>query len=161
MGTADLIRCRIMPQTAPELFLVRPMKRPHLFFSVFCAIAACLTPCSSASARPYSEAERKAMFFRAVKPEYPYEARRRREEGTGLFRLYVDKPGRVTAVTILKSTGHQVLDSEGIRTFRMWRARPGERREVDVPLNFTLTGTQRSDNGMGKDGLSIMKSRDR
>lgn len=101
------------------------------------------------------------MFIRAVKPDYPYEARRAREEGTGLFRLYVDERGRVTAVTILKSTGHQVLDSESIRILRSWRARPGERREVDVPLKFVLAGTQSSDNGMGKDGLGIMKSRDR
>jgi TonB family protein len=101
------------------------------------------------------------MFIRATKPEYPYEALRRREEGRGLFRLYVDERGKVTAVTILKSTGNRVLDSEGIRTFKSWRARPGERREVDIPLNFVLSGTQGRDNGMGNDGLGIMKSRDR
>jgi TonB family protein len=101
------------------------------------------------------------MFVRAVMPRYPSEALWRREEGAGLFRLYVDERGRVTNVTILKSTGHQVLDSESISAFWTWRARAGERREVDVPLKFVRAGIQSSDNGMGTDGLGIMKSRDR
>ncbi len=100
------------------------------------------------------------MFVRAAKPDYPYEARRR-EEGMGLFRLYLDERGRVTAVTILKSTGHEALDAEGIRTFRTWLSRPGERREGDVPLNFALAGSHSGDNATAKDGLGIMKSRDR
>jgi TonB family protein len=139
------------------------MKRTHLASFVCYIITAFLITCSSASARPYSKAEREAMFIRATKPDYPYEALRRREEGTGLFRLYVNERGRVTTVTILKSTGHQVLDSEGIRVLRAWRARPGERREVDVPLNFVLNGNQSIDNdkGIGKDGLGITKSYDR
>jgi TonB family protein len=137
------------------------MKRTQLFLSIFCVIAASLTLRPIATARPYSDAERKAMFIRRTKPEYPYEALRRREEGRGLFRLHVDERGKVTAVTIRKSTGNQVLDSEGIRTFKTWRARPGERREVDVPLNFVLSGALGRDNGMGNDGLGIMKSRDR
>jgi TonB family protein len=137
------------------------MKRNPFIPSIWLVIAVSLIPCSSSRARPYSAAEREAMFIRAVKPDYPYEALRRREEGKGLFRLYVDERGRVTAVTILKSTGHQVLDSESLRILKSWRARSGERREVDVPLNYVLSGSQRDDNGMGKDGLGIMKSRDR
>lgn len=101
------------------------------------------------------------MFVRATKPEYPYEALRRWEEGIGLFRLYVDERGRVTYVTTLKSTGHQVLDSESIRIFWTWRARAGERREVDVPLKFVRAGIPSRDHDLGTDGLGIMKSRDR
>ncbi len=137
------------------------MKTLHLTYSVFCILAASLSPSLSAQARPYSDLERKAIFFREVKPDYPCEALRRREEGTGLFRLYVDERGKVTSVKILKSTGHQVLDAEGIRTFGMWRARPGERREVDVPLNFVMSGARSGDNGIKQDGLGMMGSRDR
>jgi TonB family protein len=135
--------------------------KSHFPFSPFCIIAATIIFNFDAVARPYSEAERKAMFVRAPAPDYPYEARRAREEGTGLFRLFVDEQGRVTVVTVLKSTGHQVLDSESLRVLKSWRTKPGAKREVDVPLKYVLGGAQRSDNGMGKDGLGIMKSRDR
>jgi TonB family protein len=112
-------------------------------------------------ARPYSEAERKAMFIRMVQPQYPLEARRSRAEGTGLFRLYVDERGKVTDVAILKSTGQQVLDFESVRALKQWLARKGTSREVDVPVHFALQGGRPGDNGMGHDGLGIMKSRDR
>jgi TonB family protein len=130
-------------------------------FSLLCIGAASMISSISAVARPYSDAERKAMFVRAPAPDYPYDARRRKEEGTGLFRVYVDERGKVTGVTIIKSTGHQALDAEGLRTLKAWLARPGERREVDVPLHFLLSGSRGNDNGMGKDGLGILKSRDR
>ena len=112
-------------------------------------------------ARPYSEAEWKAMFIRMIEPAYPLEAHRIRAEGTGLFRLYVDERGTVTNVAILKSTGHQILDSESVRALRQWRARSGTRREVDLPIHFTLQGARAGDSGMGHDGLGISKSRDR
>jgi TonB family protein len=108
------------------------------------------------------------MFLRIIQPEYPAEARGRVQEGRGLFRLHVNEHGTVTAVTVLKSTGYRALDSEAIATFKRWVARRGESREVDVPVIFTLSRrykhtnpTQSSDNGMGRDGLGIMKSRDR
>ena len=108
------------------------------------------------------------MFLRMIQPQYPPEARGRLQEGRGLFRLDINERGIVTAVTVLQSTGHRILDSEAVETFKSWVARRGERREVDVPVNFTLSGgykhrspTQSSDNGMGQNGLGIMKSRDR
>jgi outer membrane biosynthesis protein TonB len=45
----------------------------------------------------------------------------------------------VTAVTVLKSTGHKILDSEAVETLNLWVARRGERREVDVPVTFSLS----------------------
>ena len=123
-------------------------------------IAAFLMSASSATARPYSDAELKAMFLRMPNPDYPYQARVRKEEGIGLFRLHVDERGKVTSVTVLRSTGHPALDAEGLKALEGWLARSGERRDVDVPLRFLLSGTK-IDNGMGKDGLGVMKSRDR
>ena len=122
--------------------------------------AALLMSASSAVARPYSDAQLKAMFVRMPRPDYPYQARARKEEGTGLFRLLVDERGKVKGVTVLKSTGHPTLDAEGLKALKGWVARSGLRREVDVPLHFLLSSTK-TDNGMGPDGLGIMKSRDR
>ena len=135
--------------------------KTYFTLSLFCIGSALMISAFNAMARPYSDAERKAMFVRAPTPDYPYEARRRKEEGTGLFRLLVDERGKVTNVTVLRSTGHPILDAEGLRALKAWLARPGERREVDVPLRFLLSGSAGKGNGMGNDGLGIMKSRDR
>jgi TonB family protein len=137
------------------------MNRPYLMLPPFCAVIVLCASGFNALARPYSDAERKATFIRMVQPVYPLEARRSRKEGTGVFRLYVDERGKVTDVAVLKSTGDKALDFESVRALQQWLARKGVRREVDVPLHFTLHGGPPGDNGMGKDGLGMMKSRDR
>ena len=75
----------------------------------------------------------------------------------------MDETGKVTKVKVVKSTGNRHLDDAGFNAFRQWRARPGNLREVDVPLIFVLSDAQDDpgDTGMGNDGLGIMKSRDR
>ena len=86
----------------------------------------------------YTPADFKAIFLKMPSPEYSYEARRRRFTGSGLFRLFVDEKGQVESVKILKSTGYPELDSSSVKTLREWQARPGNRREVDVPVNFIM-----------------------
>lgn len=109
------------------------------------------------------DAKVKTVFIAAPRPYYPYEARRSRITGSGLLRIYVNETGKVTQVRILKSTGNRHLDDAGLNAFRQWRAKPGNRREVDMPLVFVLSDAQNDpgDTGMGNDGLGIMKSRDR
>jgi TonB family protein len=109
------------------------------------------------------DAKVKTVFIAAPRPYYPYEARRGRITGSGLLRIYVDETGKVTEVKVVKSTGNRFLDDAGLRAFRQWRAKPGNRREVDMPLVFVLSDAQTSpgDTGLGNDGLGIMKSRDR
>jgi TonB family protein len=84
------------------------------------------------------DAKWKAIFVSTPWPQYPYEARRRRLTGTGVLRIYVDESGKVTGVTIIKSTGHRQLDDAGLKAFGQWRAKPGPRREVDMPLRFLM-----------------------
>ena len=79
------------------------------------------------------------FFIRAPAPEYPFEARRTHQEGEGRFRLYIDRSGRVTDIKVLQSTGHALLDAAAIKAFRSFQARPGTRRETDVPISFKLT----------------------
>ena len=109
------------------------------------------------------DAKVKTVFIAAPRPYYPYEARRSRITGSGLLRIYVDETGKVAQVKVLKSTGNRYLDDAGLTAFRQWRAKPGNRREVDMPLVFVLSDAQNGpgDTGMGNDGLGIMKSRDR
>ncbi len=46
--------------------------------------------------------------------------------------------GRVTDVSVLKSTGYGVLDGSAIRTLKLWRWKPGRSRQVNVPISFKL-----------------------
>jgi TonB family protein len=108
------------------------------------------------------DAKLKTIFIAAPRPHYPYEARRSRITGSGLLRIYVDESGKVTQVKILKSTGNRLLDEAGSNAFRQWRARPGNRREIDMPLVFVSTdGPGDPGDNRNYDGLGIMKSRDR
>jgi TonB family protein len=93
-----------------------------------------LAMCSGALGKHYTTAEINAMFVRCPVPEYPVEVRRRHITGT--FRLFVDERGRVTNVTTIETTKNAQLDASAIRAFRQWQAKPGPKREVDVPATF-------------------------
>lgn len=80
----------------------------------------------------------KSIFVSMPPPRYPLEARRRRETGRGLMRIDIDETGKVTGVKVFQSTGHQLLDEEGVNAFRKWRARPGPPLSVYVPVIFTM-----------------------
>jgi TonB family protein len=72
-------------------------------------------------------------------PVYPQKEKEQRHAGSGLFRLSVDlKTGAVTKVTVVQSTGYRALDDAAIASFRGWRWKPGQWREVDMPITFTL-----------------------
>ena len=74
-----------------------------------------------------------------VRPEYPWTARLNRMEGAGVFRLDLDpQTGRVTKVTAIETTGHQVLDNAAIQAFQKWRFAPGVFRAVKIPVHFSL-----------------------
>jgi TonB family protein len=75
-----------------------------------------------------------------VFPDYPYAARDRHLEGSGLYRLNIKPDGTVSSVTVLKSTGHSLLDQAAIHAYRQWRFRPGALRSVKIPINFSMKG---------------------
>lgn len=116
------------------------MKKSSYLVSPGIAIVFLIIACVTADARRISAEERDAMFVRMVRPEYPPVARGRNQEGTGLFRLHINERGTVTAVTVLTSTGHPILDTEAVETLKRWVAIRGERREVDVPVVFAMSG---------------------
>jgi TonB family protein len=76
------------------------------------------------------------MFWKKYLPVYPFEARRRHIQGSGVFRMYIDENGVVTKVGVIKSTGHKILDVSASAGLSRWRAKPGQRREVDMPVSF-------------------------
>jgi TonB family protein len=59
-----------------------------------------------------------------------------------LYRLNIKPDGTVSPVTILKSTGHILLDQAAIHAFRQWRLRPGALHILKAPINFTMKGVR-------------------
>jgi len=75
------------------------------------------------------------------RPEYPYVARRRHQEGKGIFRVSIDEQtGRVVKVDVMKSTGFASLDDSVITAALKWHWRSRDWKEVDVPVGFSLGG---------------------
>ncbi len=67
----------------------------------------------------------KAIIYRPA-PAYPLQARENGWTGKGKFQLRVRvSTGRVLAVTMVKSTGHAVLDKAALGALKEWRFRPG------------------------------------
>ncbi|MDQ6655368.1 MAG: energy transducer TonB [Verrucomicrobiota bacterium] len=79
------------------------------------------------------------LFDKHGIPQYPYEARRSRIEGTGLFRMYIEADGNVRTVGVMKSTGSAILDLAAAGGLYQWHAKPGRRREVDMPVRFKMS----------------------
>ena len=80
-----------------------------------------------------------AMFIKFVHPDYPYEARHARRTGSGIYRVYINPDGTVKTVGVVKSTGHPDLDLAAAAGLYHCLAKPGRRREVDMPVTFTMT----------------------
>jgi TonB family C-terminal domain len=86
---------------------------------------------SAADAAPKLE-----FVLYAPHADYPIEAQLHHWHGSGRFALAIRPDGRVESVTVLKSTGHAVLDQAAIAAFRQWRFRPGSINLVRVPLEY-------------------------
>ena len=113
------------------LFLVRSMRRVILLSLLLVATAAYAQ--QSGTQIPASD------ILKQVRPEYPIEARSRHISGSGVLVLHVDRAtGKVTSVTVHKSTGSKVLDDAGIRAFSQWRFRPGAVKtdKIWMPISF-------------------------
>lgn len=90
--------------------------------------------------KPGKPAPWQADITRLIPPDYPYVARRARQEGSGLFHLEIQlATGKVSNATVLKSTGVVILDNSALWSLRRWQLKPGRWRELDVPVTFTMS----------------------
>lgn len=80
-----------------------------------------------------------SLFTKIVRPEYPYEARKRTFTGSGLYRLHINEAGRVASITIIKHSGHAILDTSAMQALVLWTMAPGPRRAYDVPITWTMS----------------------
>jgi TonB family protein len=74
-------------------------------------------------------------------PAYPPEARDKGLTGKGVAIVKVDPAtGHVTSVSMIKSTGHDILDNAALRALRQWRYRPRGLTTFEIPIQFTTKG---------------------
>ena len=80
----------------------------------------------------------------SIRPKYPLESRKNKEEGTVLLFLKIDENGAVVSVNIEKSSGFSALDAaakEAVLNARFNPAKSGSKRvasTAQISLNFTL-----------------------
>jgi TonB family protein len=86
----------------------------------------------------------KAVTTYAPRPEYPQEARSHRIAGNGVCVVSVDPAsGSVTNVSMAQSTGSPLLDKSVLSTIRTWKFKARTVSKVSIPVEFTMTGTNR------------------
>jgi TonB family protein len=91
------------------------------------------------SDRHISSDEIRARLIETPKPDYPEIARRLHHTGTGVYGLYFDVRGEVSGIRIFKRTGHPELDIAALKGLVRWRAKPGPKWKVKLPVTFILT----------------------
>ena len=81
-------------------------------------------------------------IIKSVAPDYSYDDRLRRRQGTGVFKLILDlKTGTVRSVSIIRSTGFSTLDNSAVSALSHWRWKPGKWREIEIPVRFNISRT--------------------
>jgi protein TonB len=79
-------------------------------------------------------------------PPYPSMSRRLGEAGKVVLRVELDETGRVSAATVITSSGHPRLDAAALAAVKTWRCQPPQRDGQAVralalqPFEFTLEG---------------------
>lgn len=83
--------------------------------------------------------ESSKIWISAPSPEYPYEARRSRIEGTAYVKVQIGPDGKVDSAELAKSSGNTHLDYAALSAVRWWRARKQYAGVKAIfPVRFTL-----------------------
>lgn len=102
------------------------------------------TATGSTNSSEITEANFRANYAHNPKPEYPTIAKSRGWQGKVMLRVKVSAQGLSDAVTVEKSSGHEMLDESAIEAVKQWRFIPAKRGDtpisssVIVPIVFTL-----------------------
>ena len=113
--------------------------RAHLFLLISLAIS----PVSFAETTPEVmtglEAAQRGLLRKAVRPEYSWEARTQRKEGTGVFDLRFDyETGHLREIHIVRALPDPLLQRTAIDALKQWQAKPRSIHVVRIPVTFLL-----------------------
>lgn len=93
---------------------------------------------AAAIAQQAGHDEKLPVPFDNPAPTYPAQAVRNGWRGTTLLRVTVGVDGRVTAATVVESSGHAILDDAAVASVQKWRFTPGTRDGVPTPFAIRL-----------------------
>ncbi len=85
-------------------------------------------------------------LFKSPRPplNYPNRARKRGYQGITLVLISLDTAGRIEAVVLVQSSGHEILDKAAIKNVAKWQFHPVKhngqlvKAQFEVPINFAL-----------------------
>lgn len=89
----------------------------------------------------------KLPLFKAPRPtlSYPLRAKRRGLEGVSIFEIELNQEGRITNLTLIKSSGYQSLDTAARQNVEQWQFHPvihngsAVKALFTVPIKFSLS----------------------
>ena len=91
-----------------------------------------------------SSAQIMPRYLNTPKPPYPLNARIKGYNGVVFLRVEVLKSGRVSHISIIKSSGYDILDRAALDTVTRWQFEPGRDNGkiqdmiIDIPVRFSL-----------------------
>lgn len=86
----------------------------------------------------------RASYLSNPKPDYPEQARQARQQGVVEVNVVVGADGRVSEVTVSRTSGFPLLDNAALQAVRRWIFEPARAgglpvpSRVDVPVRFSL-----------------------
>jgi protein TonB len=132
----ETVKLAIVPQAPPPpIVLAPPMQTPPLAPApVFAAPAPPepAPPAPPAAPSVVQAGDLGAQMLSGRPPRYPVDSRRRHEQGTVVLALTLGIDGRVSAISIARSSGHPRLDNAARDAVRQWRWSPVMRAGVAV-----------------------------
>lgn len=97
-------------------------------------------PAATASAPPkIATADLGLRLLSAPSPRYPFDARRRREQGEVRLTVLLDTDGRVKSISVARSSGSERLDEAALAAVRRWRWSPIIEAGVPVMVRGEVT----------------------
>lgn len=101
-------------------------------------------PVTESAAGQYEGPKLNADYLHNPRPDYPAQAKRMGWEGRVVLRVEVLANGNAGAVSVAKSSGHELLDEAALEAVRRWQFVPAKRdgtavkSSVNVPITFNL-----------------------
>jgi TonB family protein len=135
---------RAIPRAVPvaptaTTSLPTPDSQSANVFDQFDAAPTAITPVPASTATesaPSDSTAGKPKIVYAPHPSYPPKADKTHVTGSGRFKITFDERGNTKSVEIVQSTGDRTLDSNTIKTLKLWRAAPGSPSYVIVPIDY-------------------------
>ena len=125
----------------PDVVLADDIRGPSAPVNVSSAAPSRAEPQQAAVSMPRFDAD----YLDNPAPRYPPLARRMREEGVVLVRVYVSPTGEADRVELKRSSGSERLDESALTAVRQWKFVPAQSAGkavaawVLVPVAFSLT----------------------